>query len=79
MGISEDDDDEAVNKETETNDDKSIKSSGGKFWPMFIAIKRKIHSILICKNPVNVYWIQRQTRKILIRTEVDICNVLTKN
>ena len=33
MGISEDDD-EAVNKETETNDDKSIKSSGGKFWPM---------------------------------------------
>ena len=40
MGISEDD--EAVNEETETDDDKSIKSSGRKFWPMFIAVKRKI-------------------------------------
>ena len=28
------DDDEAVdNKETEADDDMSIKSSGGKFWP----------------------------------------------
>ena len=70
--MSEDDDEVVNNKETETDDDKSIKSSGGKFWPMFIAIKRKIHSILICKNPVNVYWIQRQTRKILIRTEAEI-------
>ena len=51
--MSEDDDEAVDNKETETDDDKSIKSSGGKFWPMFIAIKRKIYSILICKNPVN--------------------------